>query len=630
MIVLSGAKRFYTTDIYPKYAFGATEKSRPFVQYRTNYVSTGIGNLCSRLSEKTTWDIVASAIFSGTCTAERPHITPDLIDQSFEYKEVLAGKPVNFNISEREDFHTFGTILNSVSRALAILGPSLSDGKQETNVHHFTIKGTAYDSTHTNFVERNSFTGIYDGVTTISLEDSPTSVDENNFPITTGSSVNWSGYSLESIVKHLARRFDDGDLTWSQRPNTVQTYDSTVTSFEVEYRLDGSVSSIKYSTDFIHVYLPLNITTAMSVNSIIEFTQSSWLQEGEVTDSYYPNYTGGVCKMRDDYTHTIKNYYNACDAGIEVSLIEYEVPSMCLVTGIGGDNRHVDLTVVGDRMREYWDWVHKQRERFLSSAYVSSTTAISDFDKVIEANYLESISEIGEIYQLIPDRRPFLDFMRKIGKAGLFTNGVKLLDLATNNYLLLKFGLLPFASDLAEISSKLDEVQSRFQARVGRRQTLYGKFTYTFPDNDVLSGLRLVTRSKVRIGFPPQSFYLAMLPLKRLGLEPSFANLWDLVPFSFVADWFVNFGMKYDAGYNAGHIATAAVEKCVHSYSIYRTVDGHVIPPIVSSEVDMKYYLRIKSNYFPTTYNGHYDWLSDPPNPPILIGGSLLWVILRS
>jgi hypothetical protein len=70
--------------------------------------------------------------------------------------------------------------------------------------------------------------------------------------------------------------------------------------------------------------------------------------------------------------------------------------------------------------------------------------------------------------------------------------------------------------------------------------TTYGDFLYNL-EGEIIAPfdyMILRARSKVRLSLSADSVLMALLPVRSLGLLPSLSQLWDLVPLSFVADWF--------------------------------------------------------------------------------------------
>jgi hypothetical protein len=187
--------------------------------------------------------------------------------------------------------------------------------------------------------------------------------------------------------------------------------------------------------------------------------------------------------------------------------------------------------------------------RLLPATFYSSSDAIMKHIDVIQANYIESLSELGEIASLIPDISNFVSFITSARRGEWLKAGNSLAKTWSEFQLQWDFGIKPAISDIAELSNKMDILEQRMrEERLWGHQTLYGKFNWTMPggryglDKDV----RFTFRSKVDTSFNRSSLFAAILKGKAAGLLPTMSSLWDLVPFSFVVDWFGNIGGRLE------------------------------------------------------------------------------------
>lgn len=106
-----------------------------------------------------------------------------------------------------------------------------------------------------------------------------------------------------------------------------------------------------------------------------------------------------------------------------------------------------------------------------------------------------------------------------------------------NNYLTVKYGVLPTISDLQEIVAAFKKMA--FYDKNGYR-TLNAGYT-----TNVSSFERSETLTqRIKIAVKQEDSMLQNLYQKfcSVGVFPTLANLWDLVPYSFVLDWFVDVG----------------------------------------------------------------------------------------
>lgn len=107
-----------------------------------------------------------------------------------------------------------------------------------------------------------------------------------------------------------------------------------------------------------------------------------------------------------------------------------------------------------------------------------------------------------------------------------------------DNYLTVNYGVLPTISDIKEIIGSFKRIApyvdrngfSTYSAKSTADQVI-GSNTYT-----------LEQRIKVAIGDEDDGFQYLIQRLESMGTLPTFNNLWDLVPYSFVLDWFIDVG----------------------------------------------------------------------------------------
>lgn len=351
-----------------------------------------------------------------------------------------------------------------------------------------------------------------------------------------------------------------------------------------------------------------------------------------------PYYRYGWLRVEDSISdHTgSPNGPRPGELGDTSQVFSNEVPLYgCLSAYLTGDPPpQASLDDMVSKLRFFSNHLHV--EDIAPSAYASSTKAVDHWSSIIDANLLESASEIGELLSLLPTSTmdAFFRFLGAIPKAKWLAGLLQLADFAANTYLLWKFGLEPFASDLQEVSEKIDDVARRARAGTAGVKSLRGMNVHHFSIGDgYWAPFKLTTRSEVICSFPAYSTLMAILPLKLSGLDPSPSQGWDLVPFSFAVDWFFNIGGKIRAGETYFHMLTARVEGCVHSYKIEGKVTDlpfrFVDPRFDCSDLVFTKYWRLVSAYFPPPKTSRFDFLS-PGDPPMLIGLSLLWSLLRS
>jgi hypothetical protein len=109
---------------------------------------------------------------------------------------------------------------------------------------------------------------------------------------------------------------------------------------------------------------------------------------------------------------------------------------------------------------------------------------------------------------------------------------------AADNYLTVNYGILPTIDDIKTIVGAFKARKPYFDKN--------GFKTYSagFSDELTKDGLShsLTQRIKLAISDEDDEFEALLERLESMGTLPTFENLWDLVPYSFVIDWFVDVG----------------------------------------------------------------------------------------
>lgn len=273
------------------------------------------------------------------------------------------------------------------------------------------------------------------------------------------------------------------------------------------------------------------------------------------------------------------------------------------------------------------------------SAFFSTQDGLSNLIDVIKTNHVETIGELGQIAELLPSLRPIAKLLLDIRSLNLLDAGAGLLDVLASTKLLYEFGWKPTASAVVEFADKFDVLKDRLVGSgLGSEATFYGKFVYTLPEGRYgFSTPILITRTKTRIRMGSSMILSGVLGARSAGLLPSASALWDLVPFSFVVDWFMNTGERIGAIEDRATMLALPHVFSTHSYTVIDKFPSEYLDDVnlVSrglTDLDtphFRFYHRVVSGFFAPLEESEYDFLSASGPPDWSTAGALLYSVLR-
>lgn len=265
------------------------------------------------------------------------------------------------------------------------------------------------------------------------------------------------------------------------------------------------------------------------------------------------------------------------------------------------------------------------------SSFISSADALDKQMNAFSGNLLQNLQHIKDIASLFPNPA---DFERLIAKAikGDPSAIKDVLDLITQYILKYRFQIAPLIRDIDKLR-KLD-ISLVEQASKVQTLTSYGQFRYVFTDEEnwMHDGqLVLVTRSKVRFISDPSTLMGQILMANSIGLLPTLARIWNLLPFSFVVDWFTNMSKRLHLVDDQVLWLALRVVFATHSYKVtYYPSDEklaaynlqHADP---GDQFGVSMYIREFTRITPRLADSPYDFLRPTKGPDPVTVGSLMW-----
>lgn len=272
------------------------------------------------------------------------------------------------------------------------------------------------------------------------------------------------------------------------------------------------------------------------------------------------------------------------------------------------------------------------------SAFHSSSDAVAQFLDILQNEHWETLSELGELASLIPNWDSFGQLAGAIARHDIVGAGLSLVDVITDADLLYSFGLRPTFGSLLEFSQEFDRLTDRLRsAGLLGRQVLHGKFTYPMVDPYGYGDAYLVTRSRVDLRFDSSSLLTLVVGGSALGLGRALTGVWDMIPFSFVVDWFLNIGGRIENIDNSARMLMIRPSVLTHSYSVYQDLSDEILltswfehdPSYPAEKPGFKSYYREVSAFFPALRSSKYDFDAPSGDLPVHLMGSLAWSLIR-
>jgi len=253
------------------------------------------------------------------------------------------------------------------------------------------------------------------------------------------------------------------------------------------------------------------------------------------------------------------------------------------------------------------------------SCMYSFADAMSKY-QALASNYIEVIYEAEQLFSLFPDSKLFIKSMIALYNGDIRSAGFSLAKLFAGTHLQLNFGILTTVANGKELLERADRVSSALQS-IESGGTFHGKFVFDMSEFLGLKDVTLTTRTKVRLAGASNDFLIKLLQLDAIGLAPYKAsNLWDLIPMSWLLDYFVGMSTRLDVvdSIVLGHMM--GVSNCVHSFTTNIPIPESILrnnglSAGFGDAPEMVFYAREVSNLVPTIFDSEVDFGS-PRYPP--------------
>lgn len=170
-------------------------------------------------------------------------------------------------------------------------------------------------------------------------------------------------------------------------------------------------------------------------------------------------------------------------------------------------------------------------------------------------NAIAFLKDLKDVKELVPK-------LKKLGE----------IRTHASNYLGLNYGILPTIDDLKSIWDSF-HTQYYYDRNGFQRASSYddatANETLTIDGISVETTTRINRRIHLAINTEDTGLDALVERVRKLGVFPSLTNLWDLVPYSFVLDWFVDIGSVLERIDTRHQLFNLDIKYCIQSQKVH-------------------------------------------------------------
>lgn len=264
-----------------------------------------------------------------------------------------------------------------------------------------------------------------------------------------------------------------------------------------------------------------------------------------------------------------------------------------------------------------------------AASSLSSSDAMMDLQSSSGTDVLQTLVKVPEISSQIPKIREGIDIVRDLAHRKL--NAREVLDFLTQSHLQQSFQWRPEFDLLTKYLPQIPRILLSFTTTqgtvVGR-----GRFDYDFTGDECYRTCHLSCRTKIVAVNSFSDLSATFLRAHGLGVLPTPENLWDIMPFSFVINWFTNMGKRIRTLGSLANMWLLDPVVIVHSYkltSVLTDADLQLMQlrraPAAGVEPNMSIYKREITRYVALLNSSRFDFGRPTGTPSWSVVASLLW-----
>lgn len=269
-----------------------------------------------------------------------------------------------------------------------------------------------------------------------------------------------------------------------------------------------------------------------------------------------------------------------------------------------------------------------------ASALFSTVDAFKQSEGYLGTNVLQNLAKLPNISSALPKIKEAVDLLGSLARKDLSLHTLKdILDLSTQTILQHDFEWRPYHDLLFKYLPEMISTLHNL-GKTSNRATGYGSFSFKMTNQLGRKEVTLLTRTKLVMDTSSSGLLSAVLGIDALGLLPKASNVWDLIPFTFVVNWFTGVGEALRRAEYSLLLATIPAY-FVHTYTISSPLSSDELEILKTSSFDdqpatLRLYYRDISLYTPYPRDSKFGFGIPTGLPSIGTIGSLLYQLIFS
>jgi hypothetical protein len=386
--------------------------------------------------------------------------------------------------------------------------------------------------------------------------------------------------------------------------------------------------------------------TRISFPSYATFLQPQYFETGGHSDGY--QLVGPVVKINRTVTlvgASTNDWFGPVSVGSHADQqFSNDFAWFTSEPSFSAEDGFTDRNLTDFTRRAYWYGFSKAVDSVASdirfSSFLSTNDAIEEAIASLNTDVYQTFAKLGGVLDQIPDVERALHGLASLARGKPIESIADALDFLTEVRLQHQFEWRSEFDLLSDQLPKIRDIVSTINA-LSRNEDVVcrGTFHYDFPQGEFgRKESKLITRSRLVVGRNSFVSLTNLLNMRALGVLPSPSVGWDLIPFSFVVNWFTGIGPRIRDLESSAFVLSMYIKVFTHSYLMTSPLQSSELalsgldmsslpgshPPLI------RYYVREVSSLVPRIGVGRYDFRLPTRLPNWATAGSLAWQVLLS